>query len=116
MADGRTWWLAEIYKVRHSKYFEESDEDEEGSETWVEEIRDADGQMEQGGEAILFKEYLDMHDVSVMHPCWQEQDAKVSLKERDNVQRAREFNQSYFENVGKHVVSINANRMKERAE
>ena len=90
MADGRTWWLAEIYQVRHSKYFEESDEDEEGSEAWVEEIREIEGQMaEEGGEPIIYKEYYDMHDVSVMHQCWQDQDSKVSKKERDNLERAR---------------------------
>ena len=40
MADGETWWIAQIYQVRHSKYFEESDEDEESSEEYYEELQE----------------------------------------------------------------------------
>ena len=92
MADGVTWQLAEIYKVRHSKYFDESDEDEEASETYYEELRDHSEEQDEEGNPVLYKEFFDMHDMSVMHPCWQQQPESSQKKEKDNLDRVREFN------------------------
>jgi len=73
MADGETWWLADIYSVRHSKYYEESDEDAESSETYYEELHEHSEELNQEGDPVLYKEFYDMHYMSVMHPCWHEE-------------------------------------------
>ena len=92
MPDGQTWWLAEIYQVRHSKYFDESDEDEEPEEFYHEEFREYPEQKDDDGHPIVYRETYDMHDISVMHPCWQEQSKIISKKESDNHERGRQFN------------------------
>jgi len=71
MPDGKTWWLAEIYEVRHSKYFEESDEDEEDSETYHEEFIENLDERDEDGNPMLYKELYEMHDMSIMHSSWQ---------------------------------------------
>lgn len=104
MADGVTWWLAEIYQVRLSKFFEESDEDEESSETYYEELREHSEEQDIEGNPVLYKEYYDMHDMPIIHPCWQQQDNIVHKKEKDNAERVRVFNQSYIDHLGKQVI------------
>ena len=52
---------------------------------------------------LIYKEYYDMQDMPVIHTCWQQQDNILHKKEKDNFERARVFNQSYIDHVGKQV-------------
>ena len=84
--------------MRHAKFWNEEQEDQELSDDEVEYTVEHPSEVDQDGNPIYYQERYNIHDISVMHETWQDTDeqgqpiGRQIKYERDDTEKTKMFN------------------------